>query len=146
VAQKDIRTCIPNSTSFHFSSAPATPPRRSQAHLPLHSEPELRNRKRRGLPSEQRTAGLIVHSVSPCTQQLRTKSPDTMTESVTSEWRNLLVRRSAKTHRRKLNAEPFKSNAGETLVAAQLCKQPRERANRTGLARCFFPFTFCRLQ
>jgi hypothetical protein len=76
----------------------------------------------------------------PCTHRLRTKSPDTMTESVASEWRILLLRCSAKTRWRKLDAEPFKSAAGETLVVAQLCKQPRKRANRTGLARCFFPF------
>jgi len=59
-----------------------------------------------------------------------------MTESVASEWRNLLLRCSAKTHRRKLDAEPFKSAAGETLVAAQLCTQINKCGPWGGAGHC----------
>ena len=122
---------------FFHTHSPPTPPTASPTYTlrPAYLEP-----KASGFAIGAAHCGPNRSLGGPCTHRLRTKSPDTMTESVASEWRNLLLRCSAKTHRRKLDAEPFKSAAGETLVAAQLCKQPRKRANRTGLARCFFPF------
>ena len=122
---------------FFHTHSPPTPPTASPTYTlrPAYLEP-----KASGFAIGAAHCGPNRSLGGPCTHRLRTKSPDTMTESVASEWRILLLRCSAKTHRRKLDAEPFKSAAGETLVVAQLCKQPRKRANRTGLARCFFPF------
>ena len=99
--------------------------------------PTTTARKRRGLPSEQRAAGLttfgpafIASGQSPRTPGQRVPPVNGGTSPCGAR-----PRRAA-----QAAAEPFKSDAGETLVAAQLCKRPRQRANRTGLARCFLPF------
>ena len=124
------------SLSFHTLN-PSCPPALPPTYTLLPTSPA----RSVGVCHRSRT----LRAKQPCNPCLRTKSPDTMAESATSEWRNLLLRNSAKTRRCVPSGfVPLRSRSraaqGRRLSQHSYANSLDREPHRTGLVHCFIPF------